>query len=206
MTTRRALAVDCRRMTDDGITLAETLVVMVIFGIIGAIVTTASVTGLRQQTKVQDRSDVLAQVRTVLQRIDRDVRSANPLLAATSTQIVLRQVLPTSSRTITYAVSNGQLVATQVTTTTAGASSTSTKVLLRNVLNTTAIPLFSVLPTTGYVAPTGSGVTASTCVMTGGSFDPGCIGTITTRVVVRPSTLTQPLTVSDNGTQLRNQR
>ena len=45
-------------------------------------VTTASIAGLHQQTQVQNRTDAIAQLRTALERIDRDIRSAYPLLSA----------------------------------------------------------------------------------------------------------------------------
>jgi prepilin-type N-terminal cleavage/methylation domain-containing protein len=200
MTTRILLAHD---RTDGGFTLTEMLVVIVLFGIIGAIVTTASITGLRQQSQLQNRSDVLAQARTALERIDRDIRSANPLLAATSTQLVLSEVSPSLTRTVTYAVSSHKLVASETDTTTAGVTTTSRNVLLSNLLNSAANPLFTVSPVLGYVAPTGSGVTASTCAMSGG-FDPGCIGTITVHVIAQPSTSSASVSLSDNGTDLRN--
>ncbi|HWA67391.1 MAG TPA: type II secretion system protein [Mycobacteriales bacterium] len=200
MTTRYASGRDAR---DRGFTLTETLVVIVLFAIIGTIVTTASVTGLHKQTQLQDRSDVLAQARTALERIDRDIRSANPLLAASSTQLVLREVEPALTRTVTYAVSSHQLVARETDVTSSGVTTTSTTVLLKNLVNSASNPLFTASPTLGYVAPAGSGVSATTCAMTGG-FDPGCIGSVTVHVMVQPPTLSTAISISDNGTELRN--
>jgi prepilin-type N-terminal cleavage/methylation domain-containing protein len=188
---------------DAGWTLTEMLVVIVLFGLIGAIVTTASISGLHQQTKLQDRSDVLAQARAALERIDRDVRSANPLLAASSTQLVVREVEPTVTRTVTYSVSNNTLTARESDTTSAGVTTTSTAVLLGNLANSAANPIFSVSPVLGYAAPSGSGVTSATCAMSGG-YDPGCIGTVTVHLLVRPSASAVPISLSDNGTDLRN--
>lgn len=194
------------RADDRGVTLTELLIVMLLFGIVGGIVTTASVTGLHHQTALQDRSDTLAQSRTALERIDRDVRSAYPLLSVSPTQLVLQEVQPTVTRKMTYSVSGTQLAVTEADTPSAGgATTTSSKVLLRNLVSTTTNPVFSVAPVAGYVAPAGSGVTAATCAMAGStSFDPGCVGTVTVHVMVQPSTLKGPVNVSDNGTVLRN--
>ena len=191
---------------DRGVTLTELLVVMVLFAIVGGIVTTASVTGLHHQNEVQDRSDALAQARTALQRIDRDIRSAYPLLSVSPTQLVLREVQPTVTRTMTYTVSGNQLVVSEAATATSGgATTTSSKVLLRNLVGTTTNQVFSVKPVTGYVAPTGSGVTAATCAMSGSaSYDAGCVGSVTVHVMVQPPTVRAPVNVSDNGTVLRN--
>lgn len=192
-----------RRPSDGGFTLTEALVVMVLFAIVGAIVTTASVSGLRHQTQLQDRSGALAQARTALERIDRDIRSANPLLSASSSQIAMQVVEPTKTRTVTYSVSGTQLIVRESDKSTAGITTTSSKVLLPNLVSTSTNPVFSVSPVVGYVARSGSGVTATTCAMSGG-YDPGCIGTITVHVMVQPSTSRAPVSVSDNGTELRN--
>lgn len=191
---------------DRGVTLPELLVVMVLFAIVGGIVVTLSVSGLHHQTELQDRSDTLAQARTALERIDRDIRSTYPLLAASPTQLVLQEVQPTVTRTMTYSVSGNELVVAETDTPLAGGATTSTtKVLLRNLVSTGTNPVFSVTPVTGYVAPTGSGVNASTCALAGStSYDPGCVGSITVHVMVQPASLQAPVNLSDNGTELRN--
>jgi prepilin-type N-terminal cleavage/methylation domain-containing protein len=196
---RRRLGLDAQ----DGFTLTEALVVTVLFAIIGTIVTTAAVSGLRHQTQVQSRSDVLAQARTALERIDRDIRSANPLLSASSTQIAMQVVEPTKTRTVTYSVSGSQLIVRETDKSTSGVTTSTSKVLLQNLVSSSTSPVFAVSPVIGYVAPTGSGVSAATCAMSGG-YDPGCIGAVTVHVVVQPSTLGSPVSVSDNGTELRN--
>ncbi|HEX3708081.1 MAG TPA: type II secretion system protein [Mycobacteriales bacterium] len=201
MTFRRRAASD-----DRGVTLPELLVVIVLFAIVGGIVVTLSVSGLHHQTEVQDRSDTLAQARTALERIDRDIRSAYPLLSVSPTRLVLQEVQPTVTRTMTYAVSGSQLVVSETDTPIAGGAATSSNtVLLRNLVSTVTNPVFSVAPVTGYVAPAGSGVNAVTCAMTGSSsYDPGCVGKVTVHVMVQPATLKAAVSLSDNGTELRN--
>ena len=176
---------------DEGFTLTELLVVMVLFAIVGTIVTVASVTALHHQAKAQDRGDAIAQARTALERIDRDIRSAYPLLAASATQLVMQETEASGTRAVTYAVSGGQLTADG-------------KVLLRNVVNPSSSPVFSFTPISNYVAPVGSGVNAATCAMPGGSYDPACVGTVTVQVMVQPATLSPPVSISDHGTALRN--
>jgi prepilin-type N-terminal cleavage/methylation domain-containing protein len=190
---------------DSGYTLSEMLVVLVLLGIVGAIVTTASVTGLHHEGDLQDRTDATSQARTALERVDRDIRSTYPLLAASPTQIVLQEVQPTVTKTVTYAVSGSQLTVSTTSTPSGGGTATSSSsVLLRNLVNTAATPVFTVTPYSGYVAPSGSGVNASTCAMTATSYDPGCVGTITVHVMVQPPTVSGPVSVSDSGTELRN--
>lgn len=188
---------------DQGFTLSELLVSVVVFGMVGAIVTTASVTGLHKQTQAQNRDDELAQMRTALQRIDRDTRSAYPLLAASSTQLVLREVQTGVTRVMTYSISGTTLLVNETDTTSNGTTSSAPqRTLLTNVVPT--LTRFTFTPTTGYVAPANGGVNATTCVMNGSAIDPGCVGTITVQVSTQPEYIAAPITLSDNGVVLRN--
>jgi prepilin-type N-terminal cleavage/methylation domain-containing protein len=171
-----------RNERDGGFTLTELLVVITLTGIIGLIVGTAVITGLRQQTKVQDRSNALADARTALQRVDRDVRSANPLVLACATQIEVKEV-GTTTTTLTYSVidqtsGRKQLVVDQAAPTGACGSAvtpTSRKVLVSDLVNTSTSPVFTFSP-----------------------------GTVTTSIQVQPTTLAQPVVLSDKGVELRN--
>jgi prepilin-type N-terminal cleavage/methylation domain-containing protein len=189
--------------TDSGFTLTELLISIGIFSIVSAMVTTAAVTGLHKQTEVANRDDALAQMRTALQRIDRDIRSTYPLLSASSTQLVLREVEAARTRTVTFQVSGTTLTWGETNTYSNGTTTTIPDRVLLNNLVSTAGPVFSFAPTTGYVAPAGSGVNASTCAL-GSGIDAGCVGTITVRVTIQPPHLPAALTMSDNGTDLRN--
>jgi prepilin-type N-terminal cleavage/methylation domain-containing protein len=190
--------------TDAGITLTELLVSIVIFGMVSAMVTTAAVTGLHQQTKVANRDDALAQIRTALQRIDRDIRSTYPLLSASPTRLVLQEVEAHVTKTVTFEVTGSTLTWGETDEYADGSTSTiPTRVLLDDVVTSPTSPVFSFSPITGYTAPSGSGVNASTCAF-GPGIDAGCVGTITVRISVQPPHLEAPVTMSDNGTQLRN--
>jgi len=190
------------RTMDDGFTLTELLVSIGLFSVVSAMVTTAAVTGLHQQTQVANRSDALAAMRTVLQRIDRDIRTTYPLLSASPTQIVLRDVQPSVTRVVTYAVSGTTLTKSETETTASGATTTVGPTAVLTNLTTSAV--FSFAPVTGYAAPAGSGVDPTTCVMANNAIDPGCVGTITVQLVAQPPFLATALTMTDNGTELRN--
>ncbi|HVV74996.1 MAG TPA: prepilin-type N-terminal cleavage/methylation domain-containing protein [Mycobacteriales bacterium] len=190
---------------DSGFTLTELLVSMLLFAIVGALVTTASITGLQRQTQIGNRDDAIAAIRTALERIDRDIRSAAPLLSASPTQLILNEVEPTLTRVMTYSVSGNELTVDQTTTFSDGdARTASHKVLLDNLVGTDVTPVFSFTSTTGYTPSSGSGVDATTCAMTGGAIDIGCVGTITVRLSTLPAHLAAPISLSDNGIDLRN--
>lgn len=209
-----ALARHRARRSDRGFTLTELLVAIVLFALVGGAISTAAVSGLRHQREVQDRGDALAKARTALQRVDRDIRSASPLLAASSTQLVMLETGASTTTKICYLVEStsstaAELVQTPVASSAScpGAATTDSTILLTNVVDTATTPVFSFSPTTTYTNSTGS-VTASTCAFTAaawaGWYDPSCVGTVTVQLSVQPSSLSGPVTVSDNGTELRN--
>ena len=66
-----------RRNAEAGFTLVELLVVIVLLGILGGIVTTAVVTSLRSATASTNRVLALNELENGLQRMVRDIRSAS---------------------------------------------------------------------------------------------------------------------------------
>jgi prepilin-type N-terminal cleavage/methylation domain-containing protein len=180
------VSADRRRDRDAGFTLTEMLVVIMLFTMIGAAITTTVVSGLRHQTTLQDRSQAIAGARTALERVDRDLRAADPLMAVSANQLVMSEVpnenAPTATRQITYSViaagTSNELVVDEVDTSTTGVVTTKPRrVLLTNLVNGAANPIFS------YVSST---------------------ETVTVSFAVQPSTLKGAVTVSDEGTTLRN--
>lgn len=61
---------------EDGITLVETVMTMLLLGVVGAIMLSAVVTSNRLMVRTRDETTGLADVRTVTERLGRDVRDA----------------------------------------------------------------------------------------------------------------------------------
>lgn len=79
-----------RRVADErGFTLVELLVVMLIVGVVGAVTTAGVVRGMRTTAEAQDRADAQAAIRTAAARASRELRVADPLRYATSTEVHL---------------------------------------------------------------------------------------------------------------------
>jgi prepilin-type N-terminal cleavage/methylation domain-containing protein len=187
------------RRSDAGFTLTELLVTIVLFAIVGGAITMAATSGLRHQREVQDRGDALAQARTALQRIDRDIRSAAPLAYASRTAIATNQTGSATTNQVCYWVQATSSTTAELRTRTTPypsstpclAATTSSTVLLRNLVNTDTSPVFTPDPSCADSSSSGG-------------YDASCVTTITVQISVQPSSLSQPVTVSDNGTELRN--
>jgi prepilin-type N-terminal cleavage/methylation domain-containing protein len=81
------------REREEGFTLVELLVVMLIFGVIGGVVTTSLVRGLRTSHHVQSRIEAMAELQRGAERIARELRAACPVVelgASTVEVTVLR--------------------------------------------------------------------------------------------------------------------
>jgi prepilin-type N-terminal cleavage/methylation domain-containing protein len=201
------------RRDDGGFTLTELLVVMTLSGIIGSVVVAAVTTGLHKQTQVQDRNDALAQARTALQRVDRDIRSTSAVEAATPTEIKLQESQSTVTRLMDYRIVPGigsfsDLVVDETDTSNppgVAMPAVAEVTLLTDLVQTASHQVFNFAPIANYGAP--STVSNVTCAVAGTSptaYDPSCIGTITVSLMVQPHSLAQPISMTDNGTDLRN--
>jgi prepilin-type N-terminal cleavage/methylation domain-containing protein len=197
----------------DGFTLVEMLVTILIFGIVAISITGATMVGFRSDRETNYRAQAIAAGRTALERIDRDIRAADPLVSVSATTLVLDEDTSTAqniTRTVTYQLVNGKITVNEVDTSPAGCldnlptncTTTTTlpqTVLLTSVVNTTATQPVFVLDTT------------ATTVMQGGQ--PLVLNgsnvtlkgeTVTVKLMIQPSTINAPVTVTDNGTNLRN--
>lgn len=74
---------------EQGFTLVELLVVVLIVGVVGAVTTTGVVRGMRTTADAQDRAEAQATTRTTAERASRELRMADPLRYATSTEVHL---------------------------------------------------------------------------------------------------------------------
>ena len=67
------------KQRDGGFALVELLVVLVILGVVGGVVTSATVTALRSATVTNARVAALSELEIALQRVTRDLRAADPI-------------------------------------------------------------------------------------------------------------------------------
>lgn len=76
-----------RRLADEqGFTLVELLVVSLIIGVVGAVTATGIISGMRTTADAQDRAEAQAATRVAAERASRELRMADPLRYATSTE------------------------------------------------------------------------------------------------------------------------
>lgn len=92
---------------DEGVTLVELLVVIVLIGIIGGIVSTSLIVGMRSTRQAQNQASVEATLQAATERIARDVRAANPIVSGTATSLTVKVLTVGGScdHETTYAVS-----------------------------------------------------------------------------------------------------
>jgi prepilin-type N-terminal cleavage/methylation domain-containing protein len=74
---------------DAGFTLVELLITMVILGIVGAMTVTIVTNTLQTTRAAQERSITITQAQTALERLARDIRTADPLVVAAANDMTL---------------------------------------------------------------------------------------------------------------------
>jgi type II secretory pathway pseudopilin PulG len=165
---------------DEGSMLVEMLVGMVLMSIVGMLVLQGIVDGFRSH-----RSEALAEVRTAAERLARDIRGANPVLSATSTQLQIRRYAPNgdSVRMVWEIVTLGGVRKLQKSVFTTPVGSTTegpavTTVALDKL--TPGVDPFTYYPVTNFAVPSGSTVNAATCEISTlpGQYAPTCIGEV----------------------------
>lgn len=112
-----------RARDEDGFTVVELLVAMMLMGVIMAIAGSAVVTSLQTQRRQLAQLTTLNDAKLGLERMSRDVRGANPLGPTLSTtQVDLRLVVGAQARALTYRLVGDELrVDERVTDVTSGA-------------------------------------------------------------------------------------
>lgn len=87
---------------EDGFTLMELLVAMVVLGVVGAAAVSALGQGVRSGARGQARGDALMDLQLVAQRMSREIRAANPILTAEANRIEVQIVRAGQTRRYRY--------------------------------------------------------------------------------------------------------
>lgn len=102
---------------DGGFTIVELLVVVVLLTLVGGVVVSGIVAGLRATERGQARVEALTDLERAAERMARDLRFADPVDAATTGQVivnVLRDDAGTQVRhRVTYTVAGGTITETR---------------------------------------------------------------------------------------------
>jgi type II secretory pathway pseudopilin PulG len=144
------------RRDDAGYSLIELLAVMFMVGIIGTVVGMAIILGLRSTRQQQNRSTVVSQVQTALDRMERDLRTADPLQTATATSISMTVNRLAGCLVKTYSLNTGTGTLTEAQSNCSGGTSTTRTLVTGLTNNATSNPLFTyygaTCPATGVAA------------------------------------------------------
>lgn len=98
---------------DAGFTLAELLVVITLFGVLGSMVAATTIQSLQSSRRTQDKAEADALLRTTLEQLSRDVRVADPLQdGATATALTVDVARSGGCERRTYALDAGTLAET----------------------------------------------------------------------------------------------
>lgn len=101
-----------RYRREDGVTLIELLVVLVLMGVVGGVVMTAIVTAFDSARVTTARSTALNEIETALQRVARDLRTAEDVIITGDPRSSINVNIRREGvvRTVTYEVEDGALV------------------------------------------------------------------------------------------------
>jgi len=106
-----------RSDSDDGFTLVELLVAMAILLAVGAVILTGLVSGLRAAERGQARVAALTDLERAAERLARDLRFADPIDAATATQVIVNVLRDGGGmqvrHRVTYTVATGTITETR---------------------------------------------------------------------------------------------
>ena len=136
-----------------GYTLVELLVVIMLLGVVGGIVSTLAIGGMRTTRQSQNRAYSSEAIQAQIERMARDIRVADPIRAASSTSLTVDNYRnSTTCVRETWTVSSGTLTQTAVTypawsnCTAYPSAATPTSTVTRTILtslNTSSTALFT---------------------------------------------------------------
>lgn len=78
------------KRNESGFALVELLVAIVIAGVVGGVVLTSLVSGMRASSDAQDRIDAFNELQVALERMSRELRAADPIEIATGDEVRVR--------------------------------------------------------------------------------------------------------------------
>jgi len=152
MLTSRLLASMRRRARRDaGMTLIEVLVAMTLMGVVGAVVSAGVLSAMQDQRRQTSRLEGLTTSQRALERVAKDVRAANPLVAADANSITVLVYRGGACQQRRYYVDATQRLVQEIAKYTASTTCRSrtgvpgaatTNVLTKNVANPVATPVF----------------------------------------------------------------
>ena len=172
---------------DNGMMLVELLVGMVLMSIISLIVFDGIVGGFKAQRGLQEKGDALTQVRTVAQRVLRQVREATPIHSATAQQLIVAHADNTGGTVCMkwdFVAAGSTAKLTQSVATDAACSAWGTSTTVIDNLDASVLP-FGYGHKAQWTAPSGVSVQTidpATCIIGGTSpvkYSRYCIGTVT---------------------------
>ena len=96
-----------RRAEDQGFTLVELLVVMMLLGVVGTLVTSVVVSASKAAVRNEDQTRTLNQAKVAMERMTRDIRGANSLTSASHNSVALVSTVGSTRRAIEFRVTRG---------------------------------------------------------------------------------------------------
>jgi len=137
--------------SDAGMTLIELLVTMILMGVIGSVVTAGVVSAMQDQRRATSRLDAVTSTQRALERVTKDLRAADPLVAADAQSVTTLVYHGTSCQQRRYYVNaTNQLVqeiakypaSTTCANRTGTPGTATSNVLVTKVVNTATEPVF----------------------------------------------------------------
>lgn len=189
-----------RAHEDAGYSLIELLVVIVLLAIIGGIISTATIGGMRGTRQAQNRAYSSSAIQAQIERMARDIRVADPIRAASSTSLTVDDYRGNTCVRQTWSVSSASLVRTVITypawtsctayPSTVTPTSSVTRTLLTS-LNTSSTALFTYVDSTGatLASPTPSKIAVIRISVSQNGLEGRAGVTFATAVGVRNATL-----------------
>lgn len=126
---------------DDGFTVVELLIVILLLGIVGAVTTTGLVQSTRSSQRAQDRIHAFNELQIGLERATRELRAADPVLTAADDDVTVQIYRDGQCFRHRIHVDAGEL--RTGSSATCGSSTTiSTSSVVRDVQNPDTMPVF----------------------------------------------------------------